>query len=79
MIEIVLGLFGALGSVIAVISYYDNRRAKKIEFEKMLKERDSFVKTSIIKINNEFEPVTICSANNYDFKLNRYTVFPKNR
>jgi len=74
MIEIVLGLFGTLGSVIAVISYYNNRKAKKIEFEKMQKERKNFVKTSIIKINNEFEPVTICRTNNYEFKLNGYTV-----
>lgn len=52
----------------------DHEKARKIEFEKMQGERKNFVKNSIIKINNEFEPVTICTTNNYEFKLNGYTV-----
>ncbi|MBE9593978.1 MAG: hypothetical protein IMF19_10940 [Proteobacteria bacterium] len=46
----------------------------KIEFEKIEKVRKSFVETSIIKINNEFEPVTIYNANNYEFNLSGCTV-----
>lgn len=54
---------------------YEKQKASDVEFEKMLmKERKNFVKTSIIKINNEFEPVTICRTNNYEFKLNGCTV-----
>ncbi|CAD6491769.1 MAG: hypothetical protein ANIMEMIM_00221 [Candidatus Argoarchaeum ethanivorans] len=74
VVEIVLGVFGVIGTVIALISRYEKRKAIKTEFEKMQKERKSFVETSIIKINNEFEPVTIYKANNYEFKLNGYTV-----
>jgi len=74
IVEIVSGAFGGLGTILAMISSYDKRKARKVEFEKMQKERKSFVETSIIKINNEFEPVTIYKANNYEFKLNGYTV-----
>ena len=73
-VEIGLGVFGVIGTIIAIISRYEKRKARKIEFEKMQKERKNFVETSIIKINNEFEPVTIYKANNYEFKLNGYTV-----
>ena len=74
IVEIVLGVFGAIGSFIGIIESYKRRKDRKIRFEKMDKERKSFVETSIIKINNEFEPVTLCRTNNYEFKLNGYTV-----
>ena len=74
IVEIGLGVFGAIGTVVAIISYHSMWKDRKIEFEKMQKERKSFVETSIIRINNEFEPVTIYKANNYEFRLNGYTV-----
>ena len=74
IIEIGLGVFGAIGTVIAIISYHSMRKIEKSNLKKMQKERKSFVETSIIRINNEFEPVTIYKANNYEFKLNGYTV-----
>ncbi|RJS75175.1 hypothetical protein CW713_09535 [Methanophagales archaeon] len=74
IIEVGLSIFGAIGTIIAINSYFERRKDRKIKLEKMLKERKGFVETSIIKINNEFEPVTIYKANNYEFKLNGYTV-----
>jgi hypothetical protein len=50
------------------------QRDKKIEDEKRREERSSFVETGIIKINKEFEEVSICSVNDYPFKLGGYTV-----
>ena len=74
IIEIGLGVFGAIGTTIAIIENYNRRKDRKIEFERKLKERKSFVETSIIRINNELEPVTIYKAKDYEFKLRGYTV-----
>ncbi len=58
----------------AVIALCKWRKTKKQVIKKMREERENFVKSSIIKINHEFQPVTLCSTNKYDFTLNGYTV-----
>jgi hypothetical protein len=65
-----ISILASLTSVVSLsLLVYNTRNANK----KRRDERRSFVETGIITINNEFEPVTICTGN-YDFKLNGYTV-----
>lgn len=69
-LAVAISILASLTSVVSLLLLvYNKRNANK----KRRDERRSFVETGIIKINNEFEPVTICTGN-YDFKLNGYTV-----
>ena len=67
-LAVVITIISPMASILFAV--YNKRKAN----EKRRRGRNSFVETSIIRINNEFEPVTMCSANNYDFVLSGYTV-----
>ncbi|MBE9594589.1 MAG: hypothetical protein IMF19_14045, partial [Proteobacteria bacterium] len=74
-VNAIAGWITIISCVAGIIFFaYKWQKTKKREIGKKRIERSSFVKTGIIKINKEFEAVSICSVNDYPFKLGGYTV-----